>query len=72
MRKNPLICMREMYESLSSSEKNVAKGLLEDPALVVRYNIRELASRLYVSPATIVRLSKSLGFDGYRELKQGL
>ena len=72
MRKNPLICMREMYESLSSSEKNVAKGLLEDPALVVRHNIRELASRLYVSPATIVRLSKSLGFDGYRELKQAV
>lgn len=72
MRKNPLICMREMYESLSSSEKNVAKGLLEDPTLVVRHNIRELATQLYVSPATIVRLSKSLGFDGYRELKQAV
>lgn len=72
MKKNPLLCMREMYESLSSSEKNIAKGLLEDPTLVVQYNIRELAARLYVSPATVVRLSKSLGFAGYREFKQAV
>ncbi len=72
MKKNPLLCMREMFESLSSSEKNIAKGLLDDPTLVVQYNIRELAARLYVSPATVVRLSKSLGFNGYREFKQAV
>lgn len=72
MKRNPLICMREMYENLSNSEKNVAKSLLENPALVVRYTIRELAARLYVSPATIVRLTKTLGFDGYREFKQAV
>lgn len=56
MKRNPLIRMREMYDSLSNSEKTVAKYILEDPSLVMQYNIRELAARLYVSPATVVRL----------------
>ena len=61
-----------MYDSLSSSEKHIAKCLLEEPTLVTRYSIRELAGRLHVSPATIVRLGKSLGFDGYKEFKQAV
>ena len=46
MKRNPLIRMREMYDSLSNSEKTVAKYILEDPSLVMQYNIRELAARL--------------------------
>lgn len=72
MKRNPLIRMREMYDSLSNSEKTVAKYILEDPSLVMQYNIRELAARLYVSPATVVRLSQTLGFKGYREFKQAM
>ena len=72
MKRNPLIRMREMYDSLSNSEKTVAKYILEDPSLVMQYNIRELAARLYVSPATVVRLSQILGFKGYREFKQAM
>lgn len=72
MKNNPLVRMRAMYDDLSNSEKNVVKYLLEDPALVMKYNIRELAAKFYVSPATIVRLSKTLGFDGYREFKQAV
>lgn len=71
MKRNPMVRMREMYDSLSSSEKHIAKCLLEEPTLVTRYSIRELAGRLHVSPATIVRLGKSLGFDGYKEFKAG-
>ena len=72
MKRNPLIRMREMYDSLSNSEKTVAKYILEDPSLVMQHNIRELAARLYVSPATVVRLSQTLGFKGYREFKQAM
>ena len=72
MKTNPMVRMREMYDSLSSSEKHIAKCLLEEPTLVTRYSIRELAGRLHVSPATIVRLGKSLGFDGYKEFKQAV
>ena len=54
MKRNPMVRMREMYDSLSSSEKHIAKCLLEEPTLVTRYSIRELAGRLHVSPATIV------------------
>lgn len=30
MKRNPMVRMREMYDSLSSSEKNIAKCLLEE------------------------------------------
>lgn len=72
MKRNPMVRMREMYDSLSSSEKHVAKCLLEEPALVTRYSIRELAEWLHASPSTIVRLGKSLGFNGYKEFKQAV
>lgn len=72
MKSNPLVRMREIYDGLSNAEKNIAKYLLNDPSLVMQYTIRELAAKLYVSPATIVRLSKTLGYDGYREFKQAV
>lgn len=72
MKGNPLVRMREIYDGLSNAEKNIAKHLLNDPSLVMQYTIRELAAKLYVSPATIVRLSKTLGYDGYREFKQAV
>lgn len=72
MKSNPLVRMREIYDDLSNAERNIAKHLLNEPTLVMQYTIRELAAKLYVSPATIVRLSKTLGYDGYREFKQAV
>lgn len=72
MKSNPLVRMREIYDDLSNAEKIIAKHLLNEPTLVMQYTIRELAAKLYVSPATIVRLSKTLGYDGYREFKQAV
>ncbi len=72
MKRNPMVRMREMYDSLSSSEKHIAKCLLEEPALVTQHSIRDLANKLHASPSTIVRLGKSLGFNGYKEFKQAV
>ena len=70
--KNPLIRLREIYHSLGDSERIVAEYLLDEPEVVLDLNIRELAARLYVSPSTIVRFCKHLGFSGYREFRQAV
>lgn len=70
--KNPLIRLREIYHSLGDSERIVAEYLLAEPEAVLDLNIRELAARLYVSPSTIVRFCKHLGFSGYREFRQAV
>ena len=70
--KNPLIRLREMHDYVGNAERIVAEHFLADPNMILEYNIRELASRIYVSPSTIVRLCKHLGFDGYREFRQAV
>ena len=62
----------DSYAGNVRQPQQLAKYILEDPSLVMQYNIRELAARLYVSPATVVRLSQTLGFKGYREFKQAM
>ena len=70
--KNPLVRMKELYHSMGESERAIAEYLLESPKVVLELSIRELASRLFVSPATIVRFCKHLGFEGYRDFRQML
>ncbi len=70
--KNPIIRLREMHDFVGNSERIVVEYLLENPSVVLENSIHELAEKIYVSPATIVRLCKRLGFDGYREFRQSL
>ncbi|MBQ3797848.1 MAG: MurR/RpiR family transcriptional regulator [Butyrivibrio sp.] len=70
--KNPLLRLREMQGYVGSAEKMVAERILNDPNIVIEKGVRELASEVYVSPATIVRLAKHLGFDGYKEFRQAV
>ena len=70
--KNPLVRIKELRHCMGESERIIADYLLDEPDAVLELNIRELAGKLYVSPATIVRFCKHLGFAGYRELRQAL
>lgn len=70
--KNPLIRLREIHEYIGNAERIVAEYLLKNPNEAMECNIRELAAKIYVSPSTIVRLCKRLGFDGYREFRQSV
>ena len=70
--KNPMIRLREMHDFVGNSERIAVEYLLENPGSVLENNIRELAAKIYVSPATIVRLCKRLGFEGYREFRQSI
>ncbi|WP_363325284.1 MurR/RpiR family transcriptional regulator [Mammaliicoccus lentus] len=51
----------QLGESLTSTEKNIAKFILENPLKLKDMSTEELAKATYSSPATIVRLSKKVG-----------
>jgi len=64
--------LRGVYNSLSESEKLAAQYVLERPDDVIHYSITEFARHCGSSEATIYRLCKKLGFDGYQHFKIAL
>lgn len=59
----------EFELDFSTSEKQLARYILEHGEEVLQYAIQQLAKKTYTSPATIVRLCKKLGLDGYSDFK---
>ncbi len=64
-----LLTMRERAESLSQGQQQVAAVMLADPDFAVRANVDALAHRAKVSPPTVIRFCRALGFAGLREFK---
>lgn len=56
-------------EKFSEVEQSVIKFMLDNPKEIVNMSIRELASRTYTSTATIFRICRKCGFNGYTEFK---
>ncbi len=61
--------IREGKPTFRESEQKVAEYVLAHPREVVNLPITELAERIGVSEATIVRMCKQIGFRGFQELK---
>ena len=61
--------VRGKYNSLNPMEKKVADYILERPSDVIHYSITEFAEQCGTSEATIYRLCRKLGFNGYQEFK---
>lgn len=57
------------FKRLTEAEKKIAGFILETPEKAVRMTARELAEVCQTAQSAVVRLSKSLGFSGFRELK---
>ena len=55
---------------LSSSQKEVAQYILDRKLEIEKLTIQELAHQTYTSPATIIRLAKKLGYEGYESFKK--
>lgn len=69
MLKGGLICMKEGLATLKPTERKVAEYILSKPDQVVKYSVQRLADEAGVSEATIIRLSRSLNYKGFQELK---
>jgi DNA-binding MurR/RpiR family transcriptional regulator len=57
---------------LPDAEARVADAVLADPALVTSESVSDLAARAGSSTATVVRLSRRIGFDGFTRFKIAL
>ena len=67
-----IVKLQAVYDNLKSAEKKAADLLLEKPDFFAGATIGEAAYAAGCSEATLVRLSKKLGYGGYPELKSAL
>ena len=55
---------------LSDSQRSVLEYMYENPHEIAGMTLKEIAAASYTSPATLVRLAKNLGYDGYEQLRR--
>jgi DNA-binding MurR/RpiR family transcriptional regulator len=60
------------FSELPPKQQRVSRYFADHPAEVAFVSANELAKRLDVDPATIVRLSRVLGYEGYPDLQRHL
>lgn len=57
------------YDALTPQLRGAARYALKEPAFIALYPLRKVAQQAKVSPATLVRLAKHLGFDSYQAFR---
>ena len=57
------------FDTLSAQLQQAARYLLEHPEEVALVSMREVARHAAVQPATMTRLAKVLGFQGYNDIR---
>lgn len=73
MIESPLMLkMQTLKETLSRTERKVIDYILAHPREVIYLSITGLAERSGVSDATVVRVCKRIGMEGYQDLKVNL
>lgn len=68
-KKTVIETIKEYYDQIFSAEKKVADFILQNPEKAVNANVSELANHSGVSDATVVRLCKHIGYQGYYQLR---
>lgn len=66
------MAIKKQYHTLTGVEQTIADYILQNSAQVIHMPIDTLAANAGVAKSAIIRLSKSLGFQGYSELKISL
>lgn len=61
--------IRKHYDQVFLAERKVADFILNNPEKAVTLVVSELANYSGVSDATVIRLCKHIGFQGYQQLK---
>lgn len=72
MAEDLLMRLKQLLPTLRPSETRVANRVLEQPLQACKLTINELANDCGTSLATVIRLCKKAGFDGYRGFRQAL
>ena len=69
---NGVVRIREFEESYTSTEKLIAKYILEHGNEILNYSAQTLGEKTNTSAAAIIRFSKKIGFKGFSDLKMNL
>ncbi len=70
--RDTLNALKNEYSRFSPAETRIADFILSNPTKTCEMSVHELAKKVSVSPSTIVRLSKALGYSGFSQFKMGL
>ncbi len=69
---SPTAAVLSQLAALPVAERRVADALLRDTTAATYESVGDLAARAGSSPATVIRLSRRLGFKGFTSLKLAL
>ncbi|MGH8994727.1 MAG: MurR/RpiR family transcriptional regulator, partial [Acidimicrobiales bacterium] len=69
---SPLAVLRMQRSGLPAAEARVADAILDSPQLVTSESIGDLAARAGSATATVIRMCRRVGFDGFYRLKISL
>ncbi len=64
--------VRTAIDTMTASERKLAQLILDDPCLVMSGSAKSIAQRCDISPASVVRFAKMLGFSSLREMRDDL
>lgn len=72
MNLNPYLMLESMLPSMHKVEKKIAKFILEHTEETLSMSVQEMAERINVAESSIVRFSKTVGYNGFSDLKLNL
>lgn len=61
--------IEQNYNILTKNQKNIADYIIKNHEELPNLTARQLAKLTYTVPSSIISFSKSLGFEGFNELK---
>ncbi len=64
-----MLNMLKYKEDLSMAERVVLDYLIENKSVLRNFNVEKIAEAAYTSPASVVRMCKKLGYNGFKDFK---
>lgn len=66
---HPIEVILKRVSEMTNAERSVAQYIVSNQGTVIYLTAKDLAERIGVSDATVVRFCQSLGYSGFKELK---
>jgi len=70
--RNIILIIKSLYPSLHRVEKKIAEFIIENPEKIIYMPIAQVAKELKVAESSVVNFCKTIGFDGFKQLKINL
>ena len=67
-----IVRISEMFDRLTPVEEKIAKKIISNPHKILKTSIDSLAKSCNTTKASVVRLCKTLGYSGYKQLHVAL